>query len=87
VAVFLATYLLIEHFGKEAAEEGIWIGFLGISLFIMISQLMVTFTGDPKTQLVNSAIQDLFKFTPRVALASLLAFIIAQRVNIQFYDF
>ena len=83
--VFFATYLLIEHYGKEVAQRSIWIGAFGVVLLIIASQFVISLTSESGSMAASRAIETLFGIVPRVALASLTAYTIAQHVNIWLY--
>lgn len=86
-AVFLATHLLIEHYGKKEGYRTIGIGLLSAILFITMSQLTLLFSTSSESASANDAMQVLFKGTPRIALASMIAYFFAQIVNITLYNF
>lgn len=84
--VFLATHMLIENYGKEEGYRTIRIGAFAILLFLLMAQFTFDLTGYAGTAEVNNAIDRLFRNIPRVGIASVFAFIIAQYVNIWFYS-
>lgn len=84
--VFLATYFILEKNGKSDGLKTIWFGSICMLLFITMSQLVVLFAGVSTSDVVSSAIINLFSFSTRITCASLLAFIFAQYVNISIYE-
>lgn len=85
--VFFGTQLLTEIYGKREAQKSILIGVLAIVFFMVISQLVVLTVGLPETRAVNSAIDTLFQAAPRVAAASLLAYLSSQFVSINLFSY
>lgn len=83
--VFLATYFIIEHYGKPAALQTIWYSVGFMILFAVLSQFAAISDGSILSTDVNNAISQLFAFSPAVFIASILAFIYAQYVNITLY--
>lgn len=85
--VFLATHMLIENYSKEDGYRTIRIGAFAILLFLLMAQFTFDLTGYAGTADVNRAIDNLFKNIPRIGIASISAFIVAQYVNVWFYGF
>jgi len=86
-AVFIATDILTEHHGKRDGYRSVWMGFLSVLLFIVMGQLVLRFTTIGDTQEVASAMGTLFGVVPRIAGASLIAYVISQNFDIWFYHF
>jgi uncharacterized integral membrane protein (TIGR00697 family) len=85
-SVFIATHLLVEHHGKEWGYRMVWLGSGTIAFFIVMSQLSILLVGEPSSGAVNDAIAIAFRASPRVALASLMAYIFSQYFNVWLYD-
>ena len=84
--VFLATHFLLERRSQKQSMETIWFGSGFVIFFIILSQCAVHFVSTSPDAAVNNAIQSLFVLSPRIAIASLLAYIFAQYVNIVVYE-
>ncbi len=84
--VFLATYFLVEHYGKAAGIKTIWYGASFVGLFTLLSQLAAHSDGSILSYDVNHYIAQLFVFSPRIFLASILAYVYAQYVNVTLYE-
>lgn len=84
--VFFVLYILVEHYSAEEANRAVWVGFFGVLLFIVSSQFIIGFTGTPESMEANHAIEVLYGVVPRIAIASLFAYLITQHLNIWFYD-
>jgi len=73
-AIFFATYLLMERGSIADGIRAIWLGALAVTFFNIITQL--------------TAAQTLVDITlpPRIAAASLMAYLVAQHVNVAMYS-
>ncbi len=85
--VFLATGYIVEKYGRPEAIKTIWLGASSLLFFIVMSRLSVDFVGLPSNDVVNTAIQNIFTYSIRIASASLLSFIFAQYLNIRLYEY
>jgi uncharacterized integral membrane protein (TIGR00697 family) len=86
-SVFLATYFLIERFGKRAGIYSIWIGVLGIVFYTALVQMTVTLGGAETTAPLNTALATAYSPVSRLALASLIAYVLSQNLNVYLYHF
>jgi queuosine precursor transporter len=86
-AVFLATYFLIERFGKEKALRSIWIAAIIIVFFTLLVQISILYEGTGKTSALNDALRTVFTDSIRITLASLIAFVASQAFNIHLYSY
>ena len=86
-AVFFAAHLLVEHYGKKEGLKSIWLGFGSLMFFVFIGQLTVRFIGLPQSDVSNQAMATLFQFVPRIATASILAYLASQLWNVWLYGF
>jgi len=83
-AIFLATDLLCEHYGKKVGRKAVIIGFFAALFYLITSQLILLFQ-PADSDLVHSSMQTIFSFGPRIVLASLLAYLISQLHDIWFF--
>lgn len=76
-SVFLATDLLSEFYGKKEAQKGVLLGFVTLLMMVGYMQLALLFqpSGDDFAQ---PHLEALFGFMPRIALASMCAYLISQ---------
>lgn len=84
-SIFLATDLLSEHWGKEEAREGIWLGFYFALFFLVTSQLILLFEPSP-WDTIHPSLETLFSFAPRVVFSSLLAYLLSQNFDVWSYN-
>ena len=80
--IFIATDILAEHHGKRTAYKSIWLGFIGLLLFIVMGQLVLQFSTVTDSQVVSDAMTTLFSAVPRIAAASFIAYLIAQMLDV-----
>lgn len=86
-AVFFAGQLLVEHYGKEEGKKTIWPGFGSVLLLMIVGQLAIKYIPVTQSLEIAQAIKSLFVFTPRIAFASLFAYLCSQSLNIYLYSY
>ena len=86
-AIFLATYFLIERYGRKEGVRAIWWGAIALLSFLALAELSVAFVGSGETALFDAALFDVFARAPRVAFASLIAYAAAQSLNVYLYGY
>jgi uncharacterized integral membrane protein (TIGR00697 family) len=83
-SIFLATDILSELYGKESARKGVWIGFYSLLFTTVIMRFALLFKPAPG-DFIDPALQQIFSFLPRVAIASIIAYIISQQHDVWLY--
>lgn len=81
-STFVAANILTEHYGRKVGYRSVWIGFISLVLFVLMSQFVVRQLPVAASLGTTQAIQTLFRGVPRVALASMTAYLIAQYLNV-----
>lgn len=84
-SVFLATDLLRECYGKKEAKKGVWIGVSSIVLYLAYSQITLSYIPS-NIDVSNEAMNTLFALSPRVCVASLIMYTIANIADVHIYD-
>jgi uncharacterized integral membrane protein (TIGR00697 family) len=84
-SVFLATYFLIERYGKKEGVYSIWVGLIVVIFFAVLTHLTVALVGADATSPLNTALLTAFNPILRVALASLAAYAVSQTINVYIY--
>ena len=84
-STFLATYFLIERYGRREGTFSIWMGIIAVLFFSVLVQITISLTGSPSTAPLNDALSIAFGAVPRVALASLCAYALSQSLNVYLY--
>lgn len=76
-AIFLATDLLNEYWGRKEAQRGVLFGWACAFFYMFASQIFLLFRPSPD-DFVNPAMQEIFSLAPRIVAGSLLAYIASQ---------
>lgn len=84
-SVFLATYFLIERYGRREGIYSVWIGILGVVFFSILIQITVALSGSAATNDLNHALAAAFSPLSRLTLASLVAYAFSQNLNVYLY--
>lgn len=83
---FLVTDILSENHGREYAKKAVFFGFFSMISFTLLMNMALAF--DPSVNdFANGAMQTIFALMPRIALASLAAYLISQFHDIHAYQF
>lgn len=81
---FLATDILSEVHGREAASKCVKVGILASVSMIVLTNIWSLYTPSPN-DFVHPAIVSVFSNTPRVLIASLAVYAICQVVDVKLY--
>lgn len=87
---FLVTDILSENYGKEEAKKAVWIGFFSLISMTLLMNLALQFhplEGDAFAATAHEATSTLFSLMPRIAVASLAAYLLSQRHDVWAYHF
>ncbi len=85
-SVFFATDLLGEYYGKDTAKKGVYLGFVTLLLAMVYMQFALLFTPAP-SDFADPHLQVIFGFLPRVAGASMLAYLVSQLHDVWSFHF
>lgn len=85
-SIFLATDLLGEAFGKKEAQRGVWLGFFAL-LFMTISMQFALLFKPHESDFIHQSLQNIFGLVPRVAFASLIAYLASQFHDVWAFHF
>ncbi len=83
--LFLATDALGEKYSKKDAFKGVMIGFFILLSTTIVMQIALLFTPN-SDDFAQDSLTTIFGFMPRIALASLLAYIISQFIDVTLFD-
>lgn len=83
-STFLVTDILSEIFEKKASKKAVWIGIATSLSFIVISQSWLLYH-PAESDWAMPSIQAIFSNTPRLMLASFLAYAICQQFDVWAY--
>ncbi|MFS0863310.1 queuosine precursor transporter [Fredinandcohnia sp. 179-A 10B2 NHS] len=82
---FLVTDILNEKYGKDEAKKGVWLGFFTLLAMTIIMQFVLLFKPH-EVDIAQGSLETIFGLLPRIAIGSLLAFIISQYTDVQIYS-
>ncbi len=83
-ATFAATDILSENYGRRTANKAVWLGVATNLAFVIISQSWFLYTpadGDFAMPLISQ----IFSYTPRLMLASLLGYVLSEVFDVYAY--
>ena len=86
VGAFLATDMLSERYGKQAARTSVYITTAVAALYFVFTQLIVLLAPEAYSTEVYDALSTVFGTTARVALAAIVSYLIAQHIDIAIYQ-
>jgi len=87
---FLVTDILSENYGKKEAQKAVWIGFFSLISMTLLMNLALVFkplAGDEFATKAHEATSTIFSLMPRIAVASLSAYLLSQRHDVWAYHF
>ncbi|MCE7793239.1 queuosine precursor transporter [Salipaludibacillus sp. CUR1] len=82
--VFLATDILNEKYGKKEARKAVWFGFSSLLAVTIIMQFVLAFQPHAD-DMAHEHLSFIFELLPQVVIASLLAYLISQLLDVQIY--
>jgi len=83
---FLATDLLTEKYGKKEAHKAVWFGFFSMIAMTVIMQICLRFIPDA-SDFGRPALATIFSLMPRIAIGSLVAYLLSQFHDVWAFDF
>ncbi len=83
---FLVTDILNENYGEKQAKKAVWLGFFILITVAIVMQICLGFIPH-ETDTLSPALERIFGFLPRIAFASLAAYLVSQNHDIWAFDF
>ncbi len=83
-SLFLTTDILNENHTIKDAQKAVWIGFFVLIVTTILMQITLLFIPD-ESDLLSEHITAIFSFLPRIALASLTAYLVSQSHDVWFF--
>lgn len=80
-SIYLATDILNDIYGRKIAKRAVWMGFFSTIVMIILMQISLTFQPS-EADISQHALDTIFGLVPRIALASIIAYIIGQYVDV-----
>ena len=83
-SLFLVTDIINENHSKKDAQKAVWIGFFVLIATTILMQLTIQFVPH-ESDFLSEHISAIFSFLPRIAFASLVAYLISQSHDVWFF--
>ena len=83
-SLFLVTDIINENHTRKDAQKAVWIGFFVLISTTIIMQISIQFIPD-KSDFLSEHITAIFSVLPRIAFASLTAYLISQSHDVWFF--
>lgn len=85
-SIFLVTDILNEKYGKKEAKKAVWLGFSSLIMMMIIMQVVLLFEAAPD-DFAQQSLTTIFGLIPRIALGSMIAYIISQYTDVLIFSF
>jgi queuosine precursor transporter len=85
-SIYLCTDILGEVYGKKHAKRGVWLGFVAIALMTFWLQITLLYKPAPE-DFSQEHLVALFRFLPRIAVASFTAYLLSQNHDVWAFHF
>jgi queuosine precursor transporter len=85
-SIFFSTDLLNELYGKDEAKRAVVFGFIFLIISMVVMQIALEFEPN-ENDFIQSSLEQIFSFFPRVVLASLTAYLISQFHDVWAFNF
>lgn len=86
VSTALGLNLLQEYYGKESAKKAVWISFILLVFFVVMSLVHLLYNASPQDY-AQGAYQLILSATPRLVGASIVSFFCVQWLDVEFFGF
>ena len=81
---FVVTDILSENYDKESANKAVNIGLFVTIIWELATQLILKF--EPNSiDFINGPLNEVFGFMPRIAMASIFTYAVAQKIDVVLY--
>ncbi|MBU5605197.1 queuosine precursor transporter [Staphylococcus hominis] len=80
-SIYLATDILNDIYGRKVAKRAVWLGLSSTLVMIIVMQMSLHFIPAPE-DISQKALSTIFDLVPRIALGSIIAYIIGQHVDV-----
>ena len=80
-SIYLATDILNDIYGRKVAKRAVWLGFSSTLVMIIVMQMSLHFIPAPE-DMAQKSLSTIFDLVPRIAVGSIIAYIIGQHVDV-----
>ncbi|PTI85352.1 queuosine precursor transporter, partial [Mammaliicoccus vitulinus] len=78
-SIYLATDILNDIYGRKQAKKAVWLGFSSVIVMVILLQCSLAFI-PAQDDVSQQALETIFNIVPRIALGSIIAYIIGQHL-------
>ncbi|RIM72756.1 VUT family protein, partial [Staphylococcus arlettae] len=84
-SIYLATDILNDIYGRKIAKRAVWLGFSSTLVMIIVMQMSLHFIPS-SVDSSQDALATIFNVVPRIALGSIIAYIIGQHLDVMIFN-
>ncbi len=84
-SLFLVTDILNENHSRDDAQKAVWIGFFVLISMTVLMQITLQFIPH-QSDMIHPHIVAIFQYMPRIAFASLVAYLLSQTHDVWLYS-
>ncbi|UEX89173.1 queuosine precursor transporter [Staphylococcus ratti] len=84
-SIYLATDILNDIYGRKVAKRAVWMGFSSALIMIILMQISLAFYPS-RADVSQEALSAIFDLVPRIAFASVVAYLIGQYVDVMIFN-
>lgn len=84
-SIYLATDILNDIYGRKVAKKAVWLGFTSTLVMIIVMQVSLAFAPS-EADIAQDALKTIFDVIPRIAIASIVAYIIGQHIDVFIFN-
>ncbi|MDR5602404.1 queuosine precursor transporter [Staphylococcus coagulans] len=84
-SIYLATDVLNDIYGRKVAKRAVWLGFSSTLVMIIVMQISLAFQPSD-ADMAQNALKSIFDVVPRIAFASIIAYIIGQHIDVFIFN-
>ncbi|MDT4051691.1 queuosine precursor transporter, partial [Staphylococcus arlettae] len=84
-SIYLATDILNDIYGRKIAKRAVWLGFSSTLVMIIVMQMSLHFIPS-SVDSSQDALVTIFNVVPRIALGSIIAYIIGQHLDVMIFN-
>ncbi|GGI42206.1 queuosine precursor transporter [Mammaliicoccus stepanovicii] len=83
-SIYLATDILNDIYGRKQAKKAVWLGFSSVIVMVILLQCSLMFI-PAQEDISQKALDTIFGIVPRIALGSIIAYIIGQHLDVYLF--
>lgn len=84
-SIYLATDILNDIYGRKQAKKAVWLGFSSVIVMVILLQCSLTFI-PAQDDVSQKALETIFNIVPRIALGSIIAYVIGQHLDVLLFN-